>query len=77
MEEVEAANRRREVVEERELLSSNAALEREIEERRVLLDSSPDEAAFAKAELLRRHEDLTLDAVEHSLALERLEVRER
>ena len=76
MEEVEAANRRREVVEERELLSSNAALEREVEERRALLASSPGEAAFAEAELLRRHEDLTLETVEHSLALERLEVRE-
>ena len=33
--------------------------------------------ALAEAELLRRHEDLTLEAVEHSLALEGLEVRER
>ena len=79
MEEAEAANRRREAAEERErdLLSSNAALLREVEERRALLASSPGEVALAEAELLRRHEDLTLEAVEHSLALERLEVRER
>lgn len=79
MEEAEAANRRREAAEERErdLLSSNAALEREVEERRALLASSPGEAALAEAELLRRHEDLTLETVEHSLALETLEVRER
>ena len=79
MEEAEAANRRCKAAEEREreLLSSNAALEREVEEQRALLASSPDEAAFAEAELLRRHEDLTLETVEHSMALERLEVRER
>ena len=79
MEEAEAANRRREAAEERErdLLSSNAALQHEVEERRALLASSPGEVALAEAELLRRHEDLTLEAVDHSLALERLEVRER
>ena len=79
MEEDEVAKRRHEVTEEweRELLSSNAALEREVEERRALLASSLGEAAFAEAELLRRHEDLTLETVEHSMALERLEVRER
>ena len=79
MEEAEAANRCRQAAEERErdLLSSNAALQREVEERRALLASSPGEVALAEAELLRRHEDLTLEAVEHSLALERLEVRER
>ena len=40
---------------------------------RALLASSPGEVALAEAELLRRHEDLTLDVVEHSLALQRLE----
>ena len=79
MEEAEVANHRREAAEERErdLLSSNAALLRKVEERRALLASSPGEVALAEAELLRRHEDLTLEAVEHSLVLERLEVRER
>ena len=33
--------------------------------------------SLAKAELLRHHEDLTLETMEHSLALERVEVRER
>ena len=61
----------------RDLLSSNAALLREVEERRALLASSPGEVALAEAELLRRHEDLTLEAVDHSLALEGLQVRER
>ena len=79
MEEAEAANPRCEAAEEREreLLSSNAALEREVEEQRALLASSLDEAACAEAELLMRHDDLALEAVEHSMALERLEVRER
>ena len=79
MEEAEAANRRPEAAEERErdLLSSSVALLREIEERRALLASTPGEVALAEAELLRHHEDLTLEAVDHSLALERLEVRER
>ena len=58
-------------------MSSNAALLREVEEHRALLASSAGEVALAKAELLRRHEDLTLVAVEHSLELERMEVRER
>ena len=79
MEEAKGASRHREATEERErdLLSSNAALEREVEERRALLASSPGEAAFAEAELLSCHEDLALEIVEHSMALERLEVRER
>lgn len=79
MEETEAANRRRKAAEERErdLLSSNAALQREVKGRRALLASSPGEVALAEAELLRRHDDLMLEVVEHSLALERLEVRER
>ena len=79
MEEAEEANHRREAAEERErdLLSSNAALEREVEEHRALLASLAGEAALAEAELLRRHEDVTLETVEHSMALERLEVRER
>ena len=78
MEEAEAANHHREAGEEREhdLLSSNAALECEVEERRALLASSPGKAALAEAKLRTRHEDLTLETVEHSLALERLEVRE-
>ena len=42
-----------------------------------MLASSPGEVALAEAELLRRHDDFALEAVEHSLALERLEVRER
>ena len=79
MEETEAANRRRKAAEERErdLLSSNASLLRKIEERRALRAFSLGEVALVEAELLRHHEDLTLEAVEHSFALERLEVRER
>ena len=79
MEEAEAANRCRQAAEEREqdLLSSNASLLREVEGHHALLASPPGEVCLAEAELLRRHEDLTLEAVEYSLALERLEVRKR
>ena len=53
MEEAKAANHRREAAEERErdLLSSNAALLREVEEHCALLASSPGEVALAEAEI--------------------------
>ena len=76
MEEAEAADHHRKAAKQRErdLLSSIAALQHEVEGRHALLASSLGEVALAEEELLRRHEDLTLEAVEHSMALERPEV---
>ena len=48
-----------------------------MKERRALLAASPGGAPLVEAELLRCQDDLALEAVEHSLASERLEVRER
>ena len=51
-------------------------MEQEIKERCARLTVSPGEAPFVKAEVLKRQDDLALEAVEHILVLESLEVRE-
>jgi N-acetylmuramoyl-L-alanine amidase len=61
---------------EKELLASNAALERQVQARRVALSMLPREAPPIGKEILERDEALMLEALEHSLELERLEVRE-
>nr|XP_020160305.1 uncharacterized protein LOC109745593 [Aegilops tauschii subsp. strangulata] len=78
-EEARAADYRREADEEREqeLRALNAALERQIQARRAALAASPSKAPSDEKEVQEREEVLALETLEHSLALERLEVRER
>ena len=62
---------------EREFQASNAALEQQIKARRVALAASLGEVSPDEAEIHKREEGLVLDALERSLELQRLELRER
>nr|XP_040245475.1 uncharacterized protein CG45076-like [Aegilops tauschii subsp. strangulata] len=76
-EEARATDCRCEVAErrEQELHTSNAVLERQIQARRAALVALPSEAP-SDEEVQEREEALALEVLEHSLALEQLEVRE-
>ena len=77
MEEDREADHRREVAEKRrqELQALNASLEQQVEARWAVLASIKG-APSEEEEILRREEALVLEAMEHSLELERLETRE-
>ena len=61
---------------EREFLALNATLEQQIEAHRAVLASMRG-APSKEKEVQKREETLALEALERSLELERLEVRER
>ena len=78
LEEAHEADRRREAAEKLawELQAWSASLEQQVEAHKAALASLKGTPA-EEEELRRREEALALEAVEHSLELERLETRER